>query len=270
MSEFDNHRFLIITCPNPVCGRRNHIPREWLSDAVCAVCHSSLTRQIVWDLQERLRRSDRRARVAVAASLVAVALVLFLVPTFARIAVSGRNPRKGERTASAAASAAAKKGRQSVTVKKIALVGNTKSGTASAGRDLRNGTLVVNRGSGRGLGSLSVVNGTPRSATVKLVDPKRQPSVVYEVFVRKGRRARIRNIDPGSYELVYCFGRTWDPEEKRFAEDRSAERDSTPREFIEQVDGKRARVEMSLTLHPVAGGNVRSVSLSPEEFDGLR
>jgi hypothetical protein len=269
MSEFDNHRFLIITCPNPVCGRRNHIPREWISDAVCAVCHSSLTRQIVRDLQERLRRSDRRARVAVAASLVAVALVLFLVPTFARIVVSGRSPRQGERTAAAAA-AAAKKGRQSVTVKKIALAGNIKPGTAPAANDLRNGALVVNRGSGRGLGALSVVNGTPRSATVKLVDPKRQPSVVYEVFVRKGRRARIRHIDPGTYELVYCFGRNWDPQEKRFAEDRSAERDSTPREFIEQVDGKRARVEMSLTLHPVAGGNVRSVSLSPEEFDGLR
>ena len=272
MSEFESRRFLVIVCPNAICGQRNHIPREWLADAVCAVCHCSLTPQVVWALQDQLRRADRRARMSAASALLAVALVLVLVPVLGRLVLDDRTARRGAPPGAATAATAKAGANRSMTVKAIPLREDPKAGGGPALQDvqLRSGTMVVNRGSGKGLGSLAIVNGTSRSATVRLVDPKRDPAVVYEVFVRKRARARIRGIDPGVYELVYCFGRNWDARHKRFTRDRSAEKDATPREFIERVGGKRARVEMSLTLQPVPGGNVRSVGISPEEFDRLR
>jgi hypothetical protein len=122
---------------------------------------------------------------------------------------------------------------------------------------------------GGGLSSLIIANGTLRSAVVKLVDA--QGDLRYAVFVRRGEEASLPAVQAGAYTLWYCFGRNWDPEQRRFTCERRAGKAERSLEFTEQPDEAGITyVKQSVTLHPVPGGDLRMTERSPEEFDRLR
>jgi ribosomal protein S27E len=133
-----------------------------------------------------------------------------------------------------------------------------------------NGTTITDRGSGTGHGTLTVTIQEGLSATVKLWDVDAN-KLMYEIFVRHGSSATIAAVDPGTYELWYCFGSRWSNVSNRFERDRAAGKAKTDLEFTEttEEDGVRYRRHY-VTLYPVLGGNLRTAHKSPNEFDRLR
>lgn len=134
-----------------------------------------------------------------------------------------------------------------------------------------NGSLLVDRGSKSGLGSLTVQNRMERSATVKLLNTARQPPLVYEIFVQKGKEGTIAAIDPGAYELWYSFGSDWDAKEKKFTRDRKAKKANKVWTFTDTRGADSIKyVQATVILYTVNREKQVTTDKKVEEFDRLQ
>jgi hypothetical protein len=129
--------------------------------------------------------------------------------------------------------------------------------------------MIVNRGSGTGLGSLTISNGTDRSAVVKLVlRGDQEQRLIYAVYVRKNDEATISAVDPAMYDVWSCFGSSWSWADMAFQRDQDASKADEPLAFSEERDGERLYYsQQRITLHKVPFGNWKSSQQSPRDFD---
>jgi hypothetical protein len=125
------------------------------------------------------------------------------------------------------------------------------------GPSLPNGARMAPDVGVEGYGVLNVNNGTSEDAEVILYSVLND-EIVRDINVKSRNFLQITGIPAGTYELKYAeghsfhqFGQTLDYTERR-REERGSER-------IEYD-------EISVTLHPIVGGNVRTKGISREEF----
>jgi phage FluMu protein Com len=134
-------------------------------------------------------------------------------------------------------------------------------------RSMPNGSRIMPDVGTTGYGVLEVQNGTAEDAAVSLYDSATD-EMVREVYIQARHSVRVKGIPKGTYELAYTKGLDWDnggaifrcgdPDYAQFARTFA---------FTEERDQERIRYRaITVTLHAVVGGNVRTRRISRQEF----
>jgi hypothetical protein len=108
-----------------------------------------------------------------------------------------------------------------------------------------------------GYGVLNINNGTSVDAEVRLYNAMND-EIVLDAPVKAKNLLQITGIPTGIYQLKYAEGNSFHQFDQTlgYAEQK-----------IEESDGERIEYgEISVTLHPVVGGNVRTREISRAEF----
>lgn len=131
---------------------------------------------------------------------------------------------------------------------------------------LPNGTNLIPPQDLQGRGSLTVNNGTPRDAVVKLVDSA-SGKTIRLVYVQAERDLTIKNIPPCNYILKFSTGTDWDRQTGKFLRNPSFSQFTEPVSFeeIKTETGVEWR-DYRASLHPVASGNARTTQISESAF----
>ena len=122
---------------------------------------------------------------------------------------------------------------------------------------LENGARMAPDVGTDGYGILNVSNGTTEDAEIILYNVERDEQT-RDVNVKAYNSLQVTGIPVGTYELKYAIGPSCYEFERSF-------------DYTEQrtEDADRVRVnykEISVTLHPVVGGNVRTIKISRGNF----
>jgi hypothetical protein len=135
-------------------------------------------------------------------------------------------------------------------------------------RSLPNATDIIEPWASAGRGILSVVNGTDRDATVKLVAGSR---VRRWIYVKAKSTAAIEGMEVGSYRVLFSLGTDWSAQSHRFMRDRSFRRFEDEFGFSETpvAGGGIEYDRLSITLNAVPRGNARTEKIDETEFEGL-
>lgn len=148
------------------------------------------------------------------------------------------------------------------------------AGLSGAAGELPTGTHVEPPASATGRSRLTLVNGSDRDAVVKMcgpgaLGPLRRRLYRY-VYVARHDSMTLEGIAPGAYDVLFSLGQGWDPQARRFRE-RVCARFEQPLRFEEVETATKLRYSTHrLTLHRVAGGNMRAQEIPDEEFDSVR
>jgi hypothetical protein len=134
-------------------------------------------------------------------------------------------------------------------------------------RSARNGSRMIPDIGTNGRGVLEVQNGTREDAVLALYDFAAD-EMVREVYVQAMHTVRMKGIPKGTYELAYTTGLDWDNDGAIF---RCGDPDYAQFErnlaFTEERDQEGVQYHsITVTLHPVVGGNVRTKKISRQEF----
>jgi hypothetical protein len=117
-----------------------------------------------------------------------------------------------------------------------------------------------------GYGELTISNRTNSDAVVRLYETFSLKTVRW-FFVQADSRCTVGAIPEGSYALVYTSGLDWIDAEDGFRLNPSYHQFERSVTYSEQDDEDGVEYhEISVTLHPVVGGNVRTKRISREEF----
>lgn len=122
----------------------------------------------------------------------------------------------------------------------------------------------------RGLGELTIKNGTDSNAFIKLVNTAIDKKVI-DVYISSKNQYTIKNISDGTYRVLFATGKDWDAVNERFLED------ATQSEFEKALNFQTGEkqtfnsIETSysvfeLTLHAVVGGTAKTHSIPEAEF----
>jgi hypothetical protein len=132
---------------------------------------------------------------------------------------------------------------------------------------LPNGTNLIPVQDLQGRGSLTVNNGTPRDAVVKLVDSV-SGETIRLVYVQANHDATIKNIRPCNCIFKFSTGTDWDQQTRKFLQNPSYSQFTEPLTFEEfnTEDGVRWR-DYKVTLHSVPAGNAQKTQISESDFE---
>jgi hypothetical protein len=136
-------------------------------------------------------------------------------------------------------------------------------------RRLANGTIIY-QSNINGLGKLTVKNGLITDAVAKLIDAQKGRCKAF-FYISSGNQFTFTNIDDGRYRLFFGTGVDWDQNNKFFRYNKSFSEFEKLMIFetIEesnQFSVKTNYTVMEVTLHPVFQGNIRTNTISEEEF----
>jgi hypothetical protein len=131
---------------------------------------------------------------------------------------------------------------------------------------LPNGSSIESDRCEGGHGVLSVQNGTDEDAVVRLYDPRDLRTICW-FLVRQNDSASRSTIPEGDYRLAYTMGHGWIESDDAFRWQPSYGEYEKAFGYAEQHDHEGIQYkEISVTLQPVHGGNVRTRTISREEF----
>lgn len=117
-----------------------------------------------------------------------------------------------------------------------------------------------------GNGKLAVENGTNEDAVVRLSQLATAQTLRW-FFVQAHRSAHVARIPDGSYRLAFTTGLNWVESEDTFSWHPSYAEFERTFEYREQRDSERVQYKsISVTLHPVPYGNVRTKPITRDEF----
>jgi tetratricopeptide (TPR) repeat protein len=135
---------------------------------------------------------------------------------------------------------------------------------------LPNGQFLLGPSYARGLGSLSIMNGSDRDAVAKLkitgVGPR--PRTTAAIYIRAGQRVILRDIGIGVFVLQFATGHDWDASSGGFRLNESTLKFEEPFEFQEPptLRGATQYWSIDVTLNRVVGGTARTDGIDPSEF----
>jgi hypothetical protein len=119
---------------------------------------------------------------------------------------------------------------------------------------------------GSGHGELKVDNGTTEDAVVRLSDVTTDGTVCW-FFVQAHSYAHMKHIPQGTFTLAFTTGLNWNESEDVFTWHPSYDQFDRVFEFNEQRDSERVQYKtISVTLNPVLFGNVRTKTITRDEF----
>jgi hypothetical protein len=131
---------------------------------------------------------------------------------------------------------------------------------------LPTGTRITDDVGVSGHGELTISNGTNSDAVVRLYEVG-SLTTVRSFFVKAHARYSVNTIPEGAYTLVYTSGLDWIESQDAFSWNPSYHQFERSLTYSEQTDATGIKYdEISVTLHPVVGGNVRTITISREEF----
>jgi hypothetical protein len=117
-----------------------------------------------------------------------------------------------------------------------------------------------------GRGKLSISNRTNLDAVARLYDRSTLETVRW-FFVKANGSVTVISIPQGDYVLAYTTGLDWVDSEDAFRWNPSYHEFETAINYSEQAETDGIRYhEISVTLHPVMGGNVRTKPISRADF----
>ena len=134
---------------------------------------------------------------------------------------------------------------------------------------LTTGTELKHFGTRKGLGALTVDNGTDRDAVVKLVEDRVPPRTRQAVFVRARESWTIEGVPRGRYVLRFALGADWDEGANRFSVN-PVYFEFADRLNFSEVRGAQGAVRadtFTITLHRVSGGNAPANPISLDLFE---
>jgi hypothetical protein len=133
---------------------------------------------------------------------------------------------------------------------------------------LPTGTRVIDNIDSHGHGELTVENGTVNDAVVCLNrNGVEVNETVLGFFVKSGGRAHIHKIPEGTYNVAFTTGLNWVEEDGEFSWHPAYSEFEHPFNFSEQRDADGVQYHsISVTLHAVPLGNVRTRTISREAF----
>jgi hypothetical protein len=117
-----------------------------------------------------------------------------------------------------------------------------------------------------GHGILTVQNGTSEDAVVRLYDLHDERTICW-FFVRQNDSATTSHIPVGDYGLTYTMGLDWIESEDAFRWQPSYGEYEKAFRYNEQRNSEGLQYkEISVTLQPVHGGNVKTRTISRTDF----
>jgi hypothetical protein len=117
-----------------------------------------------------------------------------------------------------------------------------------------------------GYGELEVQNGTSEDAVLSLYDSAADETV-RDVYVQARHSVRMKEIPRGTYQLAYTAGLDWDDGDAIFRCDPEYAQFERDFGFTEERNEEGVQYQtITVTLHPVIGGNIRTKRISREEF----
>jgi hypothetical protein len=133
-------------------------------------------------------------------------------------------------------------------------------------RSMPNGSRIEPDVGTTGYGVLEVQNGTTEDAVLSLYDSAAAVTV-REIYVEARHSVRMKGIPKGTYELAYTAGMDWDGGKATFRCDPDYAQFERDFAFTEERDQEGVQYHtITVTLHPVVGGNIRTKKISREEF----
>jgi len=117
-----------------------------------------------------------------------------------------------------------------------------------------------------GHGTLEVHNGTSVDAVVRLYDAATCETIRW-FSVQPNGSAKMTQIPEGTYSLAYTTGLDWIDSQDAFRWHPSYSQFERTLQYTERRDSEGVEYhDISITLHPVVGGNVRTRPISRDEF----
>jgi hypothetical protein len=117
-----------------------------------------------------------------------------------------------------------------------------------------------------GHGELDVDNGTSEDAVVRLCDDTTDQTLRW-FFVQAHSSAHVAKVPRGTYRLIFTTGLNWVEAEDTFSWHPSYSEFDKTFEFNEQRNSEGVQYKaISVTLNPVLFGNVRTKTITREEF----
>ena len=128
----------------------------------------------------------------------------------------------------------------------------------------------INKNYFKGLGELSVKNGTSNDAVLKLVSTIIGKSIL-TIYVRRNSNYTIKKIKDGNYKLYFVTGRHYDEDSSVFLQDCSFSEFSDDFLFytIKEHLADKIRTDYSvfeITLHMIPGGTARTNAITKKKF----
>lgn len=129
-----------------------------------------------------------------------------------------------------------------------------------------NGSRIMPDVGTNGYGVLEAQNGSTEDAVLTLYDSAADETI-REVYVAAKHSVRMEGIPEGTYELAYTHGLDWDGDDKFRCGDQDYAQFERQLAFTEERDQEGVRYKtITVTLHPVVEGNVRTKKISRQEF----
>jgi hypothetical protein len=129
---------------------------------------------------------------------------------------------------------------------------------------LPTGTRIIPDQAATGRGELVAINGTGLDACVIVLDSSTQKRV-RKVYIKSQDSFTLGHLNPGNYSVLFATGIDWDNAGEHF------NRNASYFEFGKVLSFKEegGYEQHTITLNPVANGNVRRRSISEAEFHAL-
>jgi len=128
------------------------------------------------------------------------------------------------------------------------------------------GTRCEEEISTSGHGELTVKNGTSEDAVVRLSDAGTD-QIVRCVFVQAHTSAHLAHIPPGTDRLAFSTGLNWIESDDSFSWNPSYSEFERAFLYSEEHDSEGVHYDsISVTLHAVPSGNVKTKAISREQF----
>ena len=140
--------------------------------------------------------------------------------------------------------------------------------TAAPVVSLPNGTAIVQPSYRRGLGELTIANGTDRDATAKLRDAMTGRTLAH-VYIRAKGETTLRDIGVGTYVLQFQTGVDWNQGDLTFRRELGTSEFDDRLTFMEDRTATGTRYStFRVTLNAVPGGTARTHGIDPGAFAG--
>jgi hypothetical protein len=137
--------------------------------------------------------------------------------------------------------------------------------TQRSANSLPTGTRITHDQATAGRGELEAINGTRFDACVIVLDSNTQERV-RKVYIKSQDSFVLGHLNPGNYSVLFATGVDWDDTGEHFNRNASYFEFGKVLSFEEEG---RSYERHTITLNPVADGNVHPRSISEAEFHAL-